>query len=344
MENTTIFLGCYTRNKNQSKGIYALKQMGTKIDTIAHTHHEVNNPTYLLKNNEFIYTIESNDDKSGGVAVYSYQDGTFTFLDKMIQEFAGPCHIDIDKTQKYLLTSHYHAGKLELHEIKNGKIISLKQIINHKKYEDEHMPKSHVHFAQFTKDNQYIVTCDLGLNRVFVYPFNQKDGEIDETSMVYYQLPVGKGPRHFVFNENEDKIYVINELSGSLLTFSFFQGKLTLLDEHFPEVLQAHTTTGDGGAIRLHPNGKYLYTSLRSSLNMIICYQLDKQGMPQQIAEVSTNGDHPRDFNITKDGKYLFVANQNTDDIFTFAIHEDGTLTDLHERFNVPSPVCLVVE
>lgn len=341
MKIKELLIGTYTRT-DASEGIYTL----TLDDTLqikTHTKKEVTNPTYLLRDGNIIYTIESNEDKSGGLGSYRYDDNQFIFLDKMITEFAGPCHLDLDKTKQYIVTSHYHAGKLELHHVDNGKILALKQVVDHKKYEDETNPTARVHFAQFTADNNYIITCDLGLNRIVIYPFDAKKGIIDETGMWFYQTVQGSGPRHFTFNETGDKIYVLNELSGSLLTFDYADGRLTLLAEHLPDSVRTHDKTGDGAAIHFHPNGRYLYTSLRSTLNLIIAYELDEHSVPQYIGEYASNGNHPRDFNITPDGKHLIVANQFTDNMFIFAINEDGSLIDLNKEFSIAQPVCVYV-
>ena len=56
----------------------------------------------------------------------------------------------------------------------------------------------------------------------------------------------------------------------------------------------------------------------------------------------SVLGDVPRNFTMTKDGKYLLVANQRTHQIVVFKRNKKtGTLTDSGIKIDLPAPVCL---
>ncbi|HEY6914116.1 MAG TPA: beta-propeller fold lactonase family protein, partial [Paludibacter sp.] len=59
--------------------------------------------------------------------------------------------------------------------------------------------------------------------------------------------------------------------------------------------------------------------------------------------QISTGGDGPRNFAITPDGQYVFVAHQFTDNIVIFKRDKkSGELTDTGKRIEVGEPVCLV--
>jgi 6-phosphogluconolactonase len=58
----------------------------------------------------------------------------------------------------------------------------------------------------------------------------------------------------------------------------------------------------------------------------------------------STVGKRPRNFTISKDGNWLLVANQDTDNIIVFRVNkETGAITNTGNTFKVSMPVCLVM-
>ena len=343
MEQQTLFVGTYTRT-GESKGIYKLSLTDRNLTILATTNIEVNNPTYLLQDGENIYTCESNGDGSGGVAGYTLKDNEFTFKNKVITPATGPCHVALDATKKYLAASHYHAGKVDIHEVAEGFILEHVQTVDHKQFEDESHPTSHVHFADFTKDNKYLVVCDLGLDQIVLYPFDETTGKLNESAKSIYQTKLEDGPRHFTWNKTGDILYVLNELSGSLLTLAYADGKLERLAEHEPANIygREHMISLGGAAIRLHPSGTYLYTTLRATHNVVLAYVLDDAGIPTFIDAFSSEGNHPRDFNITNDGKYLVVGNQFTGNITVYEIAADGKLINPDSSFELPQAVCFV--
>ena len=85
------------------------------------------------------------------------------------------------------------------------------------------------------------------------------------------------GPRHIVFNPDGKNAYLINELSGQIIVYSYLNGKLN------PVQTIASTTTGDknerGSAeIVITPNGKFLYTSNRGVANDISLFKVQTDG------------------------------------------------------------------
>jgi 6-phosphogluconolactonase len=61
-------------------------------------------------------------------------------------------------------------------------------------------------------------------------------------------------------------------------------------------------------------------------------------------AFVSTGGREPRGFQLTPDGRLLLVANQNSNNVVTFAVDEaTGGLEATGVVTDVPSPTCVVV-
>jgi 6-phosphogluconolactonase len=99
-----------------------------------------------------------------------------------------------------------------------------------------------------------------------------------------------------------------------------------------------------GAAIRISPNGKFLYTSNRGSDSISIFKIDDHTGLISFIDHVSTFGKGPRDFSLDPSGKFLIVANQNTNSVIFYEVNsETGLLTKLDEELTIPNPVCISI-
>lgn len=331
------FLGTYTK-AGDSKGIYVVKKLGKQYEIVAKTANEVENPTYLLMDGqELLYSVVNEPNIIGGLCSYRYHNGELILLDKMTAKNSGPCHLVLDQTRSYVVSSHYHAGNLQIHQVEDGRFIKRVQVIDHKKHESEGKV-SHVHFATFTKNQDYIIVCDLGLDALYLYPFDAGTGRVNEQAVSITTVATGSGPRHLTLNLSGDRVYVLNELSGTINTYSYKDGVLTFIDEQYP--VRDETKKISGAAVKLHPNGRYLYATQRGE-NILNCFKIIENGQLEWFANIPVEGEHPRDFGISKDGRQLWVANYDTNDISRFIIGSEGQITYTGEKIAVPSPVCV---
>jgi len=95
-------------------------------------------------------------------------------------------------------------------------------------------------------------------------------------------------------------------------------------------------------AIKISPDGKYLYASNRGNANDIVQYAIDPDnGTLTFISRTPSLGKGPRDFVIDPSGKFLVVANQNSDSIIVYRLDANGKPTTVVTRIQVGNPVCL---
>ena len=60
------------------------------------------------------------------------------------------------------------------------------------------------------------------------------------------------------------------------------------------------------------------------------------------VQQIACEGDWPRNFGLDPSGRFLYVANQKSDDITLFRVDTaTGRLTFTGQRVSVPSPVCI---
>ena len=96
-------------------------------------------------------------------------------------------------------------------------------------------------------------------------------------------------------------------------------------------------------AIRVSPDGKFLYASNRGH-DSIVVYRIDgERGLVSYVGWESSGGRSPRDFCIDPTGAFLLVANQDSDTVAVFRIDEvRGTLAKVSE-LEVPTPACVTI-
>ena len=146
------------------------------------------------------------------------------------------------------------------------------------------------------------------------------------------------------FGPNGRFVYLIEEMGEAIVVFERDGARLNsiqtvrLADNEWP---------GDTGAAALHlsPDGKFLYASNRANANELVIYSVDPQnGTLMPVGHQSSLGVKPRDFCIDPTGKFLVVANQDSDNLVTFKRDlEAGTLTPTGNPVEVGSPVCVRV-
>ena len=106
------------------------------------------------------------------------------------------------------------------------------------------------------------------------------------------------------------------------------------------------TTPSTGAAIRVHPSGDFLYTSVRGH-NSVAAFSLDQvTGRVHAIQHIDSGGRCPRDFDIDPSGKFIYCCNQDSDVVTIFHIDTDA-VSDAHLRpadhvVKVPAPVCVL--
>ena len=107
--------------------------------------------------------------------------------------------------------------------------------------------------------------------------------------------------------------------------------------------IKADTLDARGSAdIHLSPDGKFLYASNRLKGDGIAIFEVSSEDGTLDKVGYQPTGIHPRNFNITPNGKYLLVACRDTNEIQIYEREEEsGLLKDTGKRIKMPKPVCV---
>jgi len=348
-----VYVGTYTENK--SKGIYAyrfdadtgqLSSLGLAAESV--------NPSFLASDpsRRFLFAVNEiskyEGRSSGGVSAFAIDRGTgkLTFLNEVPSRGAGPCHVAVDKTGKYVLVANYEGGSLAVFPIlKDGRLGESTAFVRHHgaSIDPQRQEGPHAHSVYLSPDNRFALCADLGLDEVLVYRFDAEKGTLAPNNPAFAKVNPGAGPRHFAFHPNGKFGYAIDEMQSTVTAFSYepSSGTLRVLQTvtTLPKDFQGENSTAE---VFVHPSGKFLYGSNRGHDSIAMFTINGRKGTLTPNGYALTLGKTPRNFALDPTGSFLFAANQDSDSVVEFRIDlNTGRLAPTGQVLEVPSPVCV---
>ena len=349
-----VYIGTYT--DKGSKGIYAYRfdpasgELGD-IGLAATTE----NPSFLAvaPDNGYLYALNEinkfNGGQAGAVTTFALDrtSGKLTQLQQVSSLGPGPAHLSLDRAGKFVLVANYDGGSIAVFPIEKGGTLGTRTaFVQHSgsSVNKDRQAGPHAHEIQATADNKFVLVADLGLDELFVYRFDAKTGGLSPANPPFVKVAPGSGPRHFALAPNGKFVYLVNEMSSTVIVYSFdaLSGRLTALQtiSTLPSDFKGENTTAE---IVTDADGKFLYASNRGDDSIAIFAIDQKTGKLSPVDRVKTGGQEPRHFTFDPTGKWLFAENQNSNDIRLFQVDtKSGRLTPTSHTIQVNSPVCVV--
>lgn len=343
-----LLVGTYT-NSCDSKGIYVFDFNPETADSKQKSStRKLISPSYLSvsADGRFIYAVNEDGKKSSVSALnYNRKSGEILYVNSVDSKGADPCHIIND--DENVLVSNYSGGTISVFKRKNnGGLTEAVQVIAHEGHSAnaKRQEAPHVHMAQFSPDKKFVLTSDLGTDRIYVYRYypdaEKKVLEFQDT----IPIKTGSGPRHFAFSPNGNHVYVLQELDGTITAFNYNDGKLKRIQE--TSVVQKDFKGENGAAaIKFSSDGKFLYATNRGDANTISVFEIGANGRLVHKSTVPTGGNGPRDFALSPDEKFVLIAHQNSNNIVIFNRDPStGLLEKTGKKVEMCAPVCLVFD
>lgn len=345
-----VYVGTYTNHG--SKGIYAYEfDETTGKLSLQGLAAETESPSFLVlsNNQKFVYAVNETENfegkTSGGVSAFSKEANSYKldFLNELASRGADPAHLAIDKTGRYVLVANYTSGNVAVFPIlKNGSLGEAATFIQHKGsgVNHERQEGPHAHEIVMSPDNHFALITDLGLDKIFIYPFDSNKGLLGEPHIV--NTHPGAGPRHLVFSQDGHFVYAINELQSTIVVYAYAaKGDMKELQtiSSLPKDFSGKNTAAE---IALSSSGKFLYASNRGDDSIAVFAVDPAKGILRPLQFISAQGKTPRYFVIDPSGEFLLAANQDSGNIVTFRIDQkSGRLTATGQEVQLSSPVCI---
>ncbi len=339
-----ILIGTYTNAPSKSKGIYSYSfdiKTGNFKEKARYLKAE--NPSYitLSADKKTIFAVSESGSKSGLVSINLNSDEVGGVTTSFKPTGENPCFVLADDVN--VITANYSGGSIDVYAIRTDNSLGdLKQRIQHNgKGPHNRQESAHVHQVQFAPDRKYILSTDLGEDRLYIYNYQA----IDDKPLSFHKaikVNAGHGPRHLTFSPTGKFLYLTNELSGTINVYAYQDGDLTFLQE-VETVPKGFKGNIDAADIHVSGDGKFLYQTNRGELNHMNVYAISENGLLTFVQTTSTLGKGPRNFTIDPTGKYILVAHQHTNNVVVFKRNsETGKITALNQELKVDSPVCLL--
>lgn len=347
------YVGSRTTRERNARGegisVFRVKADNGSLECIQ-VSRDLVNPSYLCMNNrgDRLYCVHG-DGHEVSVFRISNQDGTLQFLQR--QECGGlnPVHLALDPSEKFLIVSDHLGDKggtlAVLPVMDDGRLSDVTQRVTlpgtpgpHRKEQ----PHAKPHFNPFDPSGRFVVVPDKGLDKVFVFRFD--NGQLVPASQPWLETREGAGPRHVAFHPTKPHAYVINELDSTIL-FCVLDGETGALRpvQLLSSLPANYTGNSRASEILVSPDGRTLYASNRG-YDSIATFQIaEDTGQLAFVEATPSGGKTPRFFAIAPDGRHMFVLNEDSDNIVTFSVDAfNGRLTPTFNSVSTGSPVCLV--
>lgn len=340
-----MVVGTYT--DGTSRGIYTYRLDDRTGRATPLSHLEVDNPSFVrlattprlsTPRRTLLYAVTERGDDAAALHAIALDrtTGRMTMLGSQPTHGADPCHIETDGHM--VTTANYSGGSLSVFPLRpDGTLMPMSQQLKGTTAPTlfpQNQGSAHIHCSRFTPDGRYLLATDFSANRLLRYAVGP-DGRLTEAG-VAATLEANTAPRHFVYSDRY--VYVMSEVSGTVSVFRLGEGEMQRVQE-----VASDSVGGHGGAdIHLSPDGRYLYASNRLKADGISIFAVDAHDGTLRKIGYQPTGVHPRNFNITPNGRLLLCACRDSGKIQVFRIdRRTGLLTDTHQDILLDKPVCV---
>jgi 6-phosphogluconolactonase len=278
------------------------------------------------------------ENKEGTISAFAINraDGKLELLNTVTSGGAGPTFISVHPSGKFLLVANYFGGSVAalpiLEEGRLGKATDIKNDAGKTgptkatnappgSFAFSGHDRTHAHMIQADLAGRFVLHADLGLDKIFVWKFDEQKGVLIPNDPPGVALPPGDGPRHFHFHPSGRWFYSIQEEGSTIVLFDYdaANGRLTSR--------QTISTLPPGFAgsnfcseILVSADGRFVYAGNRLHDSVGI-FSIDSDGALTYIGEEWTRGNYPRSFNFDPTGQFFYCCNQRGDNIAVFRVN-----------------------
>lgn len=350
-QRSYLFIGTYTASG--SKGIYVYRfNAKTGSLTLLSNTEGITNPSYLAlaPDKKHLYACtDTRTQNPGTISAFSFdkKTGKLSFINKQTAGGANPVYLAVHKSGKWVVEGNYTGGNLSVLKINpDGSLQPPSQTIAHSgnSINAERQDKSHVHCTVFSPDYRYVYVPDLGIDKVMAYAVQENESTPLLAAPAPFTAAIpGSGPRHLTFHPNGKYAYLIEELAGAVVVYRYnpASGALDSLQEVLTHPAAAQDPFG-AADVHVSKDGKFLYASNRANENNLAVFSIAESGQLTLVGYQPTLGKMPRNFTLDPSGKFVLVANQESNNVVVFRRNlHTGLLTPTGTEISVPEPSCL---
>jgi 6-phosphogluconolactonase len=304
-------------------------------------------PSYFVIHPDGRRLYSTNYTGAGGVSAYRIdaKSGALTLINCIGGGGAGTSYIGLDGTGRYALAANFETGHLAVFPIRpDGGLGDRTAYDMHigSSINPQRQAHTYPHCIITDPSNRFALSTDLGLDKLFVYRFDEQAGTLTAAEPAFVTVKPGAGPRHVRFHPNGKWAYLICEM-GSIINAYTWDARRGALAEFqsvsaLPEAFKGENNSAE---LEIHPNGKFLYGSNRGDDSLVI-FEIDQtSGKLSMVGRVPSRGKTPRNFVLDPTGHWMICTNQEGNSAVVFRVDQDGaSLTQVGAPVEIEAPCC----
>lgn len=332
------------------KGVY---EMGTSPSALALNAAG----THLYSGNE---TEHVGEKQEGTVSAFAIDpaDGQLKLLNTVRSGGKGPTYLSVHPSGRYLLVANYFGGSVAVLPIlPDGRLAEAVDVKDDAgdlgptsatnapagSFAFSGHDRTHAHMILADASGRFVIHADLGLDRLFIWKFDDQKGLLSPNDPPSVALPPGDGPRHFHFHPNQRWFYSVQEEGSNVVLFDYDADKGQLTPRQTISTLpEGFAGSNFCSEILVSADGKFVYAGNRLH-DSIGIFAVGEDGTLTYVGEEWTRGDYPRSFSFDPSGDFLYCCNQRADHLATFRVDKKaGSLNFTGEYTPVGNPSIIV--
>ncbi|MFN0127643.1 MAG: lactonase family protein [Verrucomicrobiales bacterium] len=298
--------------------------------------------------------------KEGTVSAFAIDrtTGQLSLLNSVRSGGAGPTYLSLHPNRRFLFVANYFGGSIAvLPVLADGRLGEPVDI----KVDDGPIgptratnappgsfafsghDRTHAHMIHPDPAGRFVIHVDLGLDRLYIWQFDDRAGTLTPAHPPTVALPPGDGPRHFWFHPNGRWLYSIQEEGSTIALFDYQSeaGRLTHR-QTISSLPPGYAGSNFCSEILVSSDGRFVYAGNRLH-DSIAVFTVGSDGRLKFVADEPTRGNYPRSFNFDPSSRFLYSCNQRADNITTFRVDpQSGKLAFTGQYTPVGNPSIIV--
>jgi len=198
--------------------------------TPAGVHEMGTSPSCLILNaaGTRLYSANETDrvgkNNEGTVSAFAIDrtDGKLKLLNTVGSGGAGPTYVSLHPSGRFVLVANYFGGTVAVLPILSDGALGAATDVKVDagkigptrasnappgSFAFSGHDRTHAHMIQADPSGRFVLHVDLGLDKIFVWKFDERKGVLTPGETPVISLPAGDGPRHFHFHPNGRWLY-----------------------------------------------------------------------------------------------------------------------------------------
>jgi 6-phosphogluconolactonase len=237
-----------------------------------------------------------------------------------------PCHCALDAGERFLAVANYGSGEVTVFALDAGTGLPDPDPWHYRGAgqgpDKERQAGPHAHWVGFSPDQRWLVSTDLGADRIRAFPFDPERG-VTGPAREAYIAPAGSGPRWLAFLGDGERALLVSELASTFSLLAWRDGAFELVDTCATS--EAAGEGNLGGHIEVDASETFAYVTNRGD-DTIAVIAIGEDSV-RLLDAVKSGGSSPR-FLCWMDGnRVLLVAHEEQGPVTGFIRSEDGRLS-----------------